>query len=147
MTSKNSVPSSSERCNAAIPQLLDNRYASLKWETDVDEEVWNPPIRTNVTLAFKRVSLDQGNEELGVECIFRAAESVSHLLQDVDDGFVGKEGGVGIILCFVVSFVKEVLPGCVDIGFIAVVGCLVDLEADIVIARLIGVVVEELRFC
>lgn len=45
----------------------------------------------------------------------------------------------------VVQLLDPVLPRCADVGFLAVVGRVVDQEADVVVAGLVGVVFEELR--
>lgn len=59
-----------------------------------------------------------------------------------DDGFVGQ--GRSSLEGVVVRLLEEVLPGCLDVGWVAVVGLVEDLEADVVVASGVGESVEYL---
>lgn len=108
---------------------------------EVDECVRDPGLGRDVVLEFVRVALEHGEEVGHGEHGFREVESLAQAPYFLADAFVrglAFRGGL-----FVDAF-EEVLPCGFDVGGIAVVGGLVDEDADVEVACLVGVAVVEL---
>lgn len=93
---------------------------------------------------FECVPLDERDEHLGIESVFGAVKTVRHFFDFGDDCFVGCLRCIWVVGYFLVGCFDECFPCGGDVGFVSVVSCFVDEEADIMIVCCVRVIIEEL---
>lgn len=77
------------------------------------------------------VFLKHGNQKSRWKCHFRVIELLGHLADEGDDCFVWCLRWMRLFQDFSVCLVKELLPGGVDVGLIAVVGSFINDKAEV----------------
>ena len=112
-------------------------------DLQVEEEVGNPGGGADGTLELVRVALEQGDEVGDGKCGGGEVETGAEGTDDVGDALVGR--GVAAVEGVVVGLLEQGAPNVFDIDGVAVVGDVVDQEAQVVVAGAFGVRVVKLR--
>ncbi len=136
----------------SVEHALENGEEGVVGDREIEEGIDDPGARRGGVLLgeFKGVALkkweDVWNREHSVVEVEASAEDAD-LVGDDLVGFwcvaVGLSGLGGVGEGFVVGGGDEVLPGGADVGRVAMVGGVVDEEAEVVVGGLIGVLVVE----
>lgn len=121
---------------------LEDGVQGLVRDVQVEEEVDDPGGRGDAALVLEGVALQQGEDDGDGEDDFGHAEAAAEVADLFGDGFEG--GYFASLGDFIVQGLEKVLPGDFDVGGVAVVGSIEDLETDVVVAGRVGVLVEQL---
>lgn len=118
---------------------LEHRQDGFVRDLQVEEGVEHPGGGADTALVLEGVFFEHGHEVGDRERAFREAQARAETADFLGHGFVGL--GLAALGGFPVRVLEEVLPGGFDVGCVAVVGGLVDEDAEVEVAGLVGVVV------
>lgn len=138
VASKDRFAVSNERGRSVRPHFIEDLKNGLGQEPNFKEQVREPGLGTKLVLLIESIGFEEGDDHIGRKGCFGAIQSLCHVADLGDDSFIGVLSGARFIGS-VVYLVEKRLPSCADISIIAVVGNLVDLEADIVVVCSISV--------
>lgn len=142
MVCKHTLVALSKWRRGAIPHPLHDADDGLVGEGGPDEEIWNPVTRANIVLRFEGIFFDHWYENIGIERVLGMVQPISHICEHGYDRFIRLLRGIWIISHFCMGGIEELLPCCIDVGFIPVICTFIDHQADIEVAGLICVVIE-----
>lgn len=107
-----------------VEDRFEDGEEGFKGDVDVDEGVDDPGGGADAVLEFKGVAFEHGEEVGDWEHGFGEVEAGAEGAEFFADGFVGE--GFASVGGFLVGAFEEVLPCGADVGWVAVVGGLVD---------------------
>lgn len=129
-----------EGCFVGVVHRLEDGVERLVRDAKVQEKIDHPCRWADAALVLQGVALEHREEDRDREDELGHAEAAAETADLFDDGFVGQR--FASFDGFVVQVLQEMLPCGFDIGGVAVVRDVEDLQANVVVARGISELVE-----
>ena len=113
-----------ERSFVCVKHRFQRAEKGLEGYVDVNEDIDDPGRRADTILEFKRVTFQHGNQFVDGKHRLGQVQSWPKGSELFTDGLIWQ--GFAFFDSLLVGALKEILPGGPYIGWVSVIGCLID---------------------